>query len=290
MKNVLFRSLCTVAIVAAAFTTPAMAADPCGVCPADVVADRQVNVFDLFELLSAWGTCPDQCATVCASDLSGPSGTPDCNVDVFDLFAVLSAWGACGFDYGTQFPDAEAHQIALEMSLGLLASEADYNRVLRDLGLIRAAYPALADQFHSIAWAPNQLIVAVDRTVPHDDYECRNGWYGVIDEQLLFASGNNDWYVITLPGKINAEALAVDYEHLAEVAFAEPNGLFGGQNYWIPSRLITGNWRWDIDDGWHDCFDGCDCHHTYIIETDAAGNVILIDEQLFGQPWCEFPE
>ena len=290
MHSAIIRTLaaaCTLAVTAVAAAGPV---DPCGECPADLVADRQVNVFDLFELLDAWGACPEGCAGGCAADLGGPAGTPDCTVDVFDLFVLLDAWGACGFDYGPQFPNAEAHQIALEMTIGLLPSEADYNRIVRDLGLIRAAYPALAGQGHTPAWAPNQLIIGLNRTLPADDYQCLNGWYGVTDEDFLFDFGDIDYYVVTYPGWINVEALGAEYMHLDEVSSAEPNGLIGGQNYWYPSRLITGNWQWDIDDGWHDCFDGCDCHHTYLIETDDAGNVFLIDEQIFGQPWCDFPE
>lgn len=279
-------------ILAAVILGPAISAnavDPCGACPGDLVVDRKIDVNDLFQLLAQWGPCGAGCGN-CPADLTGPGGVPDCDVNVSDLFLLLSAWGTCGFDYGQQFPDAEAHQIALEMSIGLISSAADYNRIVRDLGLIRAAYPALASQGHTPAWAPTQLIVGLNTALPHDDYECLNGWYGVTNESFLFGFGGVDYYVVTFPGWINVEALGAEYTNLAEVSSADPDYLIGGQNYYIPSRLITGNWQWDIDDGWHDCFDGCDCHHTYVIETDDAGNVILIDEQQFGQSWCEFPK
>jgi hypothetical protein len=253
------------------------------------VADRRIDVQDLFQLLAQWGECDAGCGN-CPADLTGPGGVPDCDVNVNDLFVLLSGWGACGFEYGEQFPSAEAHQIALEMAVGLLPSASDYDRIERDLGLIRAAFPALADQGHTPAWAPNQLIVGLDRTLPHDDYQCLNGWYGVTNENFLFDFGDIDYYVISLPGWINVEALAADYQRLDEVNSAEPDSLLGGQNYWIPSRLLNGDWRWNIDDGWHDCFDGCDCHHTYVIDTDDKGQVTLVDEQVFGQPWCDFPE
>ena len=54
---------------------------PSGVI-SDITGDSIVNVFDLFELLGAWGTCG-----CCAADLDG-SGA----VDVFDLFDLLSHW------------------------------------------------------------------------------------------------------------------------------------------------------------------------------------------------------
>ena len=83
-------------------------------------------------------------------------------------------------------------------------------------------------------------------------------------------------------------ALAPLYAQTPAMAFAEPNGIFGGQNFWTPTPLRGGVWRWDIDDGFLDCFDGCDCHRLYVFETDEAGTVTPISYQEIGQPWCEF--
>jgi hypothetical protein len=54
-------------------------------CPGDINSSGSVDVFDLLDLLSAWGPCPG-----CAADLTG-----DNVVDVFDLLGLLSAWGPC---------------------------------------------------------------------------------------------------------------------------------------------------------------------------------------------------
>jgi hypothetical protein len=54
-------------------------------CPADLNDDDMVNVFDLLDLLDAWGPCPG-----CAADLNG-----DDVVNVFDLLDLLDAWGPC---------------------------------------------------------------------------------------------------------------------------------------------------------------------------------------------------
>jgi len=51
--------------------------------PGDLTGDGVVDVFDLLELLSAWGTCSGDCA----ADLTG-----DDVVNVFDLLALLSNW------------------------------------------------------------------------------------------------------------------------------------------------------------------------------------------------------
>ena len=78
------------------------------------------------------------------------------------------------------------------------------------------------------------------------------------------------------------------YAALDYVQFAQTNDLVGGQNFYTPSITLFNTWRWTIDDGFHDCFDGCDCHRYYIIDVDAAGNVTLISYQEIGQPWCDF--
>lgn len=54
-------------------------------CPADLARDGVIDVFDLFVLLSNWGTDGD------GAVMALPRNT----VDVFDLFKLLSAWGPC---------------------------------------------------------------------------------------------------------------------------------------------------------------------------------------------------
>ncbi len=62
--------------------------------PADVDGSGAVDVFDLLDLLSAWGDCDLPCPPNCDSDITDSAGTGrDCTVDVFDLLALLGAWG-----------------------------------------------------------------------------------------------------------------------------------------------------------------------------------------------------
>ena len=55
--------------------------------PGDLTGDGSVNVFDLFEMLDAWGPCGAGTA-MCPSDLNS-----DHEVNVFDLFILLDTWG-----------------------------------------------------------------------------------------------------------------------------------------------------------------------------------------------------
>jgi hypothetical protein len=251
-----------------------------GPCPADANCSGGVDVDDLLGVINHWGNI----------DFNEYDINQSGSVDVDDLLQVINAWGSCVFDFGTEYKNAEAHQIGLEMlsNSQLTLPLATYDRIDRDLDLIRTAYTALADQFHTMAWSPNQLLVAIQQGQPLDEYQCSNTFYQVIDSDFLFNGGSGAWYVLTFDGKVNVEALAAEYTGLPGVNFAEPNGLAGGQNFWKPTDLGNGKWKWEIDDGFMDCFDGCDCHKLYVIVVDGAGNVTQSSYQQVGQTWCEW--
>lgn len=203
-------------------------------------------------------------------------------VDFQDLVVVLGEWGPCVFDYEPLRDDAEAEQIGLEM-LGVggpLRVPGDvYDRVVRDLGVIRAAEPTLASQAHTPAWAPRDLIVKKLPDEPSDDYDALNACLQLVLEDHLFG----DYYVLTFTGPLNAVALVDLYEALGSIELAEPNGIIGGENFWRPTDLGGGTWRWNVDDGYCDCFDGCDCHRLFVFEVDAGGTVTQISfEEIFG--------
>ncbi|MHC4081879.1 MAG: hypothetical protein ACYS15_12855 [Planctomycetota bacterium] len=261
------------AVVALALAGPAHAALP---CDADLDDDGAVGVTDFLLLLAAWGT--------------DPGGPPDFNGDgtvgITDFLDLLAAWGPIAFDYGPAVPDAEAQQIGLEMlgaSGALLVPPDVYERIDFDLDLIRNFEPGLLGQTHSPAWLANELIVQLIPAAPEGEYLCLNEQYQVIAEDNLFG----DWWVLTFAGNLNIPALAQVYMQAPNVQVAEPNGLIGGQNFWTPTDHGT-HWIWEIDDGWLDCFDGCDCHRLYTFRTTTGGSISLIGFVEFGQPWCEF--
>ena len=263
-----------VAGIALAGTGPVRAALP---CDADLDLDGMVGVTDFLALLAAWGT--------------DPGGPPDFNGDgavgVADFLDLLAAWGPIAFDYGPALPNAEARQIGLEMmgaSGPLLVPPEVYDRIVLDLARIRDFEPGLSTETHSMAWVPNQLLVELIPTEPNGEYLCLNEQYQVIDEDNIFA----DWWTLTFAGDLNVVALGQVYMQAPSVNLAEPNALIGGQNYWTPGELGGDYWLWEIDDGWWDCFDGCDCHRLYTFRTSAGGSVLLLDYQEVGMPWCEF--
>lgn len=195
--------------------------------------------------------------------------------------------GACPFAYDPPRASAEAEQIGLEM-LGaqgpLRLPGPVYERVLRDLALVRAAWPVLADQEHLGRWVPDQIVVGLAGGCAIGDLAPTNACYQA-EPSHLFA----EWYVLGLPGKLNAPALAAVYGALACVWSAFEDGIVGQENFWTPEDRGGGTWRWTVDDGFYDCFDGCDCHTFYRFDVDGAGAVTLVDTWREGQPWCVFP-
>ena len=267
------------AAIAAISGISGSAAAQCDFCPEDVTNDTAINVNDLLQVLGDWG----QSDTSSDIDNSG-------SVDVNDLLLVLSAWGPCQFEYEEISDNSEAAQIALEM-LGeegaLLPDPENVERIEQDLDAIRTELSDLASQGHSPAWVSNQVIVSlVDNPTKEAlaELECFNEYYQVVNIDKIFGT----IYTYTLAGDVNVPALAGIYTSLDAVDFAEPNGIIGGQNFWVPERQGDGTWIWDVDDGFHDCFDGCDCHNLYLIETTEDGMVELLNFEQQGQPWCEF--
>ncbi|MCH8822864.1 MAG: hypothetical protein IH984_05075 [Planctomycetes bacterium] len=263
-----------VAGLALMLTSSIHAAPPCN---ADLDDDGQVGTSDLLLLFSSWGPCEG-----CVADLNG-----DGSVNTSDILELFAGWGPTQFEFADGQDDAEAQQIAIEMlgAGGPLNVPTDiYERVDRDLDLIRAAVPDLISQLHSPAWVEGQILAQILENEPQQEYLCLNEYYQVIN---LDNFSSNLW-LITFADNINIPALAPIYAATPAVSFAEPNGIFGGQNFWTPTDFGGGLWQWVIDDGWHDCFDGCDCHRVYTIRTDSKKNVQIISIEEFGQPWCDF--
>ncbi len=244
-------------------------------CPGDFTGDVEVNIDDVFAMLGVWGDCPG-----CPEDLNG-----DDVVNIDDVFALLGMWGPCRFEYQPPYADVEAEQIGLEM-LGaggpLLLPQEIYDRIDRDLDLIRVEEPALADQSHSMLWSPTQILVGFVGSEPLGEYDALNTYY------QASVSDHGTFSLLTFPGKINVPVMAMEYAALDAISWAEPNGLFGGQNFWTPTDMGGDLWEWHVDDGWHDCYDGCDCHREYTFEVDGSGTVTLTDYFEWGMPWCEF--
>jgi hypothetical protein len=189
------------------------------------------------------------------------------------------------FDYGPHRDNPEAEQLAMHLGGALRAPDAEYGRILRDLQAARAAFPALTGAVDDPDYAPNQLIVALKPGFPTASFDQTNAYYQLVDLDLLFGTT----YVLTFCDTLNAPVLSSIYEGLSSVDYAEPNGLFGTDDK-ITIAILGTTWRYTIEDGFTDCFDGCDCKRLWIIDVDASGVPALVNFNENGAPWCVFPK
>ena len=68
-------------------TAAILALDPEPPAAGDLDRDGRVDGQDFGLMLTAWGSCPDDCEDVCPADLNG-----DCKVDGEDLGLLLLGW------------------------------------------------------------------------------------------------------------------------------------------------------------------------------------------------------
>ncbi len=259
--------------------------------PGDVDSDADVDFadFQLFQRCFAGsdGGVPSGCGDL---DLDNDS---DIDLSDFEAFQSVVTGPVARFDYGASpRPDVEAEQLALENGTTLLATDAMYDRIRRDLTAIADLEPNVANVSHSGAWAPTQMIVKVTDGVPTCDFDALNAFYQVTEVQFLFQSGGGTWYVVHFPGRLNIPLLGNEYTALSEVQFADPDSLIGGNDIIdiVTSGGPDGTWTYDIDDGWLDCFDGCDCHAFWLFDVTGDGEAINTFMQCAGASWCEFPD
>ncbi|MCA9295652.1 MAG: hypothetical protein KC983_04030 [Phycisphaerales bacterium] len=287
-------------LACAAIGVPTVAGDfvcPSIPCPADCAPDNGdgtagngiVNIDDLLAVINAFGG--SGLCDIAPDNGDGTYGNGVINID--DVLAAINGFGACpDFVYQTPAANSEAEHIALSMlgpNGGLFALPALTNRVAQDLAAIRAFEPNLATQFNTQPWSGTSLIMTLDQGQPFDNFDCLNEFYGVTDITVLSSIG---LWIVYFPSLHNSAQMATNYLAAPEVLTVSLDELLGGENFWIPTaplNNVDATWIWNVDDGFTDCFDGCDCHYYYTFRVTAGGGVTLMNASTVGQPWCEFP-
>lgn len=260
----------------AAFAQPCL--DP---LPVDIDGDGDVDVDDHAILYG--------CMTGPGEEASGKCVAADIDLDV-DLadFGALTieftgAWPL--FDYGASPRDnVEAELLAVETSGEFLAPDALYDRILRELALIRDFDERTVSVVHDERWIPNQSIVKLIPDMGTEGYDELNRFYGAVDCDNLFGT----WWVVSLPDVVvHTVVLSAMYDELPEVELAEANFLIGTDDK-ITVSPGSGTFGYRIEDGFTDCFDGCDCFRIFEFTVTDGGNVTLDSYVEIGQKWCEF--
>lgn len=208
----------------------------------------------------------------------------DSDVDMRDFFRLLELFGSEYFPYGAHRTNEEAELLAMNLSGQLRAPDDEYDRISFDLQRIREDFPSLTGVIDDPDNAPEHLIVDLIPGAPLGEYKALNDFYFYTDEDLLFGTTR----LLYFCDNLNALVLAQEYSALSAINYAEPDWFAGTDDRIEISVLPDQTYVYSIDDGFHDCFDGCDCHRLWEIEVDDTGVVTLVSYTEQGLPWCEF--
>jgi hypothetical protein len=120
--------------------------------------------------------------------------------------------------------------LAMHLSKGkVVADQAIYDRLVRDLPAIRAVYPALASYFSmgrsfgsTIMIWPDAVALRQMRNGTYEPWACPNQLYGVTRSNLSGVPGGLT--TVTFKGVYNTRLLAAEYARMPGVERAEPDG------------------------------------------------------------------
>ncbi|MBI1824813.1 MAG: hypothetical protein HY287_13855 [Planctomycetes bacterium] len=176
----------------------------------------------------------------------------------------------------------------MQLTGELRAPDAEYNRIVRDLAIIRQANSLLATVIDDPSFVPSQLMVQLVPSAPTDGYQALNQYYQVVSDHVISQTLNI--HVLTFCDNIYAPTLATLYGTLPEVDNAEPNFVFGTDDQ-ITIVRNGSDWQYSIEDGFTDCFDGCDCSRTWVFNMTDFGQLTFVNYSEFGPwSWCAFEQ
>lgn len=144
----------------------------------------------------------------------------DGDVDLHDYSLFTLAFGEEYFDYAPYREDEEAEWLAIVLSGELRAPDEEYERIHRDLALIRAEYPQLSTVVDSPDYHPKKLGVWLIEGMAREGYDALNRFFQVVSDRTFDIVPG--YQVLTFCGSINARALEQIYEDLPEVEDAYP--------------------------------------------------------------------
>jgi len=173
--------------------------------------------------------------------------------------------------------------LALKFSSGVVAEQAVYDRLVRDVALITAREPSVADIDYYAPHDGKQLFLQTDaRTLSqmqagtYRAWSCLNGTYGLVSSD--FSSGVISFATLTLKGIYNLVRVSKDYAALPGVQSASAN-VGGGDGSTICVVREDSVWHYVFDRASGDCLAGCTEHEYLHFTVSSAGTVVAL-----GQP------
>ena len=199
-------------------------------------------------------------------------------------------------------PDVEAEFLAFSMRDQLLATDADYDRISRDLANIRQLFPAMQEISYFGNYDDGELMIMliapINPLISTQQYDETNRFMGLCSEDRFASFVGYDVAILRFPGRMNMEVLASRYHSslMPNVhMIASPVPRIGIEDYIHVTSAsenrgaITANTflSYEFVDGWLDCIDECECKDIHTFQTDASGDVVFIGREFQFLPGWE---
>ena len=181
--------------------------------------------------------------------------------------------------------DTNLELLALHLSPGrLVADQATYGRLVRDITAIRRQYPQVADINYFAPSDGRSLSMTVDAATgnammngTYHDWDCLNQTYGETNIQVLPGKDGSS-VSLTLKGIYDINLLTPLYKALSPEFSAFYGGPGGGDGSTICVTQQAANiWYYVFDRASGDCIAGCTQHEYQLFHTTDAGQVSYFD-------------
>ncbi len=182
-----------------------------------------------------------------------------------------------GRDTHVFFPDENLERLALRLSPGLYADRPIYDRLVRDVTLIRDRVPKLKSVAYRFDHNVRVLRVSfkplyfwLARSSLYGDWNCLNRFLGAD----VVTHSDFDYAELTFAGLYNPDLVAKAYRALPGVTMTEFDAALGdGSNIYVTRREATWHYLFDIAGG--DCPSGCTEHDMHYFEVPADGSITM---------------
>ncbi len=180
--------------------------------------------------------------------------------------------------------DENLELLALKLSPGkIIANQATYERVIRDVGAIRNQQPQLkgigffpAEDGRTIALTVSAGTLAQMQRGEYHPWDCLNATYHAKEPFTHSSQGSTASVTLELRGIYATTLLAADYERLPDVVSAT-RGVGGGDGPTICVTPTSNTWHYVFDAASGDCPGGCIDHAYSYFTTELSGDVKAID-------------
>jgi hypothetical protein len=246
--------------------------------------------------IAACGTSPLTSPADGAGDGAAPAdGPPPVDGNSADVAAEGggSEAGACppGLASASELAatpraDVNLELLALKVSPGrVVAEEATYQRVVRDVAAIRAKEPEIAKigffglrDGRSFSFSVSLETAAQMKGGTYHAWDCLNATYGAVlpFEFIRIGNADHEFVFAKLEGIYGMDVLALEYGRLPGLLNVESTA-FGGDG---PTICLTGGpstWHYVLDAASGDCPAGCIDHVFRHFTTEAAGAVTALE-------------